>query len=286
MKVRAVFLTVCFSLLSFLGFAQEIAVESVVDENLPEASESAAAAAENTPDVPETPQQKYLVFRASSEKIRMLETDTDIFSAAHVEEKKRVLTDIAGGELLRRFYDENLRLQKAEYWQIASSSAQSKLERVLDYNYNNEGKINSVKENDFSAKTQSLTFFTQSGKIKSQRKNQLVDDKVESFEVFTFEYNADDKILQEKRQLFEVKNNRDVRVLTQVTVNKYSGENLLETSFYENSVLRLRTVYQNGKKEDYIQTIYFDGGITVREFYKEGVKVSATISNQNGGGVN
>ena len=74
------------------------------------------------------------------------------------------------------------------------------------------------------------------------------------------------------------------RVLSQRVVNKYSGEKISETSFYENSALRIRTVYTDS--ENYVQTTYFDGGFVVRDFYENGVKISSTFSNGKGRGAN
>ena len=211
----------------------------------------------------------------------MLETDTDIFSASASAQKNRVLTSIANGELQRRFYDEDFRLSKIEYWQIASSSAQSKMWRRRTYAFGTEGKVSEMRENDFDAQTASITFFNPDGKIRSSRKNNLPGGVLDSFEIFTYEYDGESRVLQENRQVFRVQGGKQKRVLSQRVVNKYSGEKLSETSFYENSVLRIRTVYTDS--ENYVQTTYFDGGFAVRDFYENGVKVYSTLSNSRSG---
>ncbi|MBD5435788.1 MAG: hypothetical protein HDR36_04630 [Treponema sp.] len=229
-------------------------------------------------------EEKYLLFKTSSQEIRMLETSTDIFSASSSAQKNRVLTNISDGELQRRFYDENFRLSKIEYWQIASLSAQSKMRRRKTYAFGADGKISELRENDFDAQTSSITFFNSNGKIRSSRKNNLRDGKLDSFEIFTYEYDGEGRVLQEDRKLFQVQGKKQKRVLSQRVVNKYSGEKISETSFYENSALRIRTVYTDS--ENYVQTTYFDGGFVVRDFYENGVKISSTFSNGNGRGAN
>ena len=229
-------------------------------------------------------EEKYLLFKTSSQEIRMLETNSDIFSASSSAQKNRVLTNISDGELQRRFYDENFRLSKIEYWQIASSSAQSKMRRRKTYAFGTDGKISELRENDFDAQTSSITFFNSNGKIRSSRKNNLRDGKLDSFEIFTYEYDGEGRVLQENRKLFQVQGKKQKRVLSQRVVNKYSGEKISETSFYENSALRIRTVYTDS--EDYVQTTYFDGGFVVRDFYENGVKISSTFSNGKGRGAN
>lgn len=229
-------------------------------------------------------EEKYLLFKTSSQEIRMLETNSDIFSASSSAQKNRVLTNISDGELQRRFYDENFRLSKIEYWQIASSSAQSKMRRRKTYAFGADGKISEVRENDFDAQTSSITFFNSNGRIRSSRKNNLRDGKLDSFEIFTYEYDGEERVLQEDRKLFQVQGKKQKRVLSQRVVNKYSGEKISETSFYENSALRIRTVYADS--ENYVQTTYFDGGFVVRDFYENGVKISSTFSNGKGRGAN
>ena len=229
-------------------------------------------------------EEKYLLFKTSSQEIRMLETSTDIFSASSSAQKNRVLTNISDGELQRRFYDENFRLSKIEYWQIASSSAQSKMRRRKTYAFGADGKISELRENDFDAQTSSITFFNLDERIRSSRKNNLRDGKLDSFEIFTYEYDDEGRVLQEDRKLFQVQGKKQKRVLSQRVVNKYSGEKISETSFYENSALRIRTVYADS--ENYVQTTYFDGGFVVRDFYENGVKISSTFSNGKGRGAN
>lgn len=110
------------------------------------------------------------------------------------------------------------------------------------------------------------------------------DGKIDSFEIFTYEYDGEGRVLQERRQVFQMQGEKQKRVLSQRSVNKYSGENLSETSFYENSVLRIRTIYADG--ENYVQTTYFDGGFAVRDFYENGKKISSAFSNEKRSGAN
>ena len=288
MKFVFAFFILTFSFFSFAQSAEPLDKKSAQENSVLEKnSESADEVSEkdlfleNSAEEKKTLEEKYLVFKTSSQEIRMLETDTDIFSASVSAQKNRVLTSIANGELQRRFYDEDFRLSKIEYWQIASSSAQSKMWRRRTYAFGAEGKVSEMRENDFDAQTASITFFNPDGKIRSSRKNNLPGGALDSFEIFTYEYDGESRVLQENRQVFRVQGGKQKRVLSQRVVNKYSGEKLSETSFYENSVLRIRTVYTDG--ENYVQTTYFDGGFAVRDFYENGAKVYSTLSNSRSG---
>lgn len=288
MKFVFAFFILIFSFFSFAQATEPLDKKVAQENSVPEKkSESADEVSEkdllleNSAEEKKTLEEKYLVFKTSSQEIRMLETDTDIFSASASAQKNRVLTSIANGELQRRFYDEDFRLSKIEYWQIASSSAQSKMWRRRTYAFGAEGKVSEMRENDFDAQTASITFFNPDGKIRSSRKNNLPGGALDSFEIFTYEYDGESRVLQENRQVFRVQGGKQKRVLSQRIVNKYSGEKLSETSFYENSVLRIRTVYTDS--ENYVQTTYFDGGFAVRDFYENGVKVYSTLSNSRSG---
>lgn len=299
MKFVFAFFILTFSFFSFAQVAEssdeksaqenselkKIEKNSAIEENVSniESGENASLS-KNSAEEKKSLEEKYLLFKTSSQEIRMLETSTDIFSASSSAQKNRVLTNISDGELQRRFYDENFRLSKIEYWQIASSSAQSKMRRRKTYAFGADGKISELRENDFDAQTSSITFFNSNGKIRSSRKNNLRDGKLDSFEIFTYEYDGEGRVLQEDRKLFQVQGKKQKRVLSQRVVNKYSGEKISDTSFYENSALRIRTVYTDS--ENYVQTTYFDGGFVVRDFYENGVKISSTFSNGKGRGAN
>lgn len=288
MKFVFAFFILAFSFFSFAQVAESsdeksAQENSAIEENVSniESGENGSLS-KNSAEEKKSLEEKYLLFKTSSQEIRMLETSTDIFSVSSSAQKNRVLTNISDGELQRRFYDENFRLSKIEYWQIASSSAQSKMRRRKTYAFGADGKISELRENDFDAQTSSITFFNSDGKIRSSRKNNLPDGKLDSFEIFTYEYDGEGRVLQESRQVFRMQGEKQKRVLSQRVVNKYSGEKLSEMSFYENSVLRIRTVYADS--ENYVQTTYFDGGFAVRDFYENGKKISSTFSNGNRSG--
>ena len=299
MKFVFAFFILTFSFFSFAQVAEssdeksaqenselkKIEKNSAIEENdLNIESGENDSLSKNSAEEKKSLEEKYLLFKTSSQEIRMLETSTDIFSASSSAQKNRVLTNISDGELQRRFYDENFRLSKIEYWHIASSSAQSKMRCLKTYAFDADGKISELRENDFDAQTESKTLFNPNGKIRSSRKNNLLDGKLDSFEIFTYEYDGEGCVLQESRQVFRMQGEKQKRVLSQRVVNKYSGEKLSEMSFYENSVLRIRTVYADS--ENYVQTTYFDGGFVVRDFYENGVKISSTFSNGKGRGAN
>ena len=236
----------------------------------------------------ETPEKKdsYLSFMDSLKKMRMLETDSDIFSANQISSGGRRLVSFANGKIQRRFYDENLRLEKIEYWRLSSSSADSKLERTVTYNPPLKGGgLNSIYERNYFDSTETRSFFHPNGLIKSRRKNYFdKEEKISAFEIYTCSYDSKNRLVQERLQRYSVDNKAVSLSEDELHVTKYSGENISETSYYKNSVLRVRTFYMDGNPEEYARATYFDGGMIVRDFYKGNVKISSTVDNGRANG--
>lgn len=229
----------------------------------------------------ESVKDEYSTFVDSVRKIRMLKTESDVFSAAHKDAGKRVLTSFANGKAQRRFYDDDLRLDKVEYWRVSSSSAESALERVVTYNAAPAaGKLSSIFEKNYAESTETRTFYHENGNVKSRRKNFFDQDgALTAFEIYTCSYDSSWRVVQDRLQKYAVEGKNVSLVSDEVHVTKYSGNNVLETSYYKNSILRVRTFYIEGKSDEYARATYFDGGIIVRDFYRGNIKISSTIDN-------
>ena len=135
-------------------------------------------------------------------------------------------------------------------------------------------------EKNYSEANETRTFFHSNGKIKSRRKNSFDEDgALIAFEIFTCSYDSAWRTLQDRLQKYSV-NGKDVDLLSdELHVTKYSGNEMLETSYYKNSILRVRTFYLDSKGEEFARATYFDGGIIVRDFYRGNIKISSTIDN-------
>ena len=220
----------------------------------------------------------YSNFLNSSKQIRLLETASDVFTAVQKPEGGRELVSFANGKIQRRFYDSDLRLDKIEYWRLNGSSADSSLERVVTYNPPNASGLYSIFERNFADSTETRSFFHSNQKLKSRRKNYFdKDGALASFDIFVCLYDSAWRTKQERLQKYSV-NKKSVALLSdELSVSKYSGDILQETSYYKNSILRVRTFFLDGKTDEFARATYFDGGIIVRDFYKGNVKISSTI---------
>lgn len=294
MKRLRIFLTTLFLFALCLPalFCQEAPAEeepaieeAVAEENLLLENEELLEEGERVeeaelPQEEKKPEAVYLSFVDSLKKIRLLETDEDYFSARHSPSGERQLVNYANGKFQRRFYDKNLRLEKIEYWKQGATSAQSVVERLLVFNPRTSAGIHSTFEKNFAEKFEKRSFYFSDGRLKSERKNYFDDEgKLLSFDAISIKYDNSLRVTQERIQKYNVVKKSVKLYSDEIRNSKYNGKDLEETSYYKNSVLRVRTVYRNFEKGDYVRTTYFDGGIIVRDFYRGNVKVDSTIRN-------
>ena len=283
MKICRAFFTVFFLLVAFEArlFCQEEPVQSEDDGGQPELiSEGETVEETELSKEEENPEAACLSFIDSLKRIRLHETSEDYFLAGQHSSDGRRLVNGANGKFTRRYYDNDFRLEKIEYWKQGESSAQSVMERLLQFNPENSSGIHSTFEKNFSEKFERRSFYYSDGRLKSERKNYFDDDgKLLSFDALSIGYDKSLRAVQERLQKYKVNKKSVLLFSDELRVSKY-GKNVLEESlYYKNSVLRVRTLYQNFEKGDYVRTTYFDGGIIVREFYRDNVKVDSTIKN-------
>lgn len=274
------FFFAAFFLLSFSGaflFAQEEPEQALSGEEAAAVQDAELSQEEKEPEV------LYQSFIDSMKKIRLLQTKEDFFTAKHSSESGRQLVNSANGKFMRRFYDKDLRLEKVEYWKQGATASQSQIEKVVEYNAPNASGVYSIFEQNSAEKFESRSFYFSDGRLKSQRKNYFDQDgKLLSFDVVTITYDAAKRTIQERLQKYN-SSESGIRLFSdEVHNSKYNGKVLEENSYYKNNVLRVKTIYQDFDKGDYVRTTYFDGGIIVRDFYRDNVKIDTSMK---GGGV-
>lgn len=275
MALLKLFLTffVFFALRPALAFSQ----------NDPELETETEAIAETEATEEKEPEALYQSFVDSMKKIRLLQNYDEFFSAQHAAEQGRQLVNNANGKFQRRFYDRNLRLQKVEYWKQGASASQSEMEKLVEYNPPNASGVYSIFEKNNAEMFEKRTFYHSDGRLKSERVNHFDQDgNLLSFDVATVAYDADLRAVNERLQKYN-SNEKGIRLFSdEIQSSKYKGKVLEESAYYKNNVLRVKTVYQDYDKGDYVKTMYFDGGIIVRDFYRNNVKIDTSIK---GGGV-
>lgn len=202
----------------------------------------------------------------------------------------RMLISTADKQLVRRTFDERLRLVKKEKWTLGADSRSSVLDSTTLYSYQDDYPTpqNSVEEQPVK-KVHAETSFDEKGRRlsyslfhypeKSDTPAQIIPDSK-----IVWTYDEQGRVLTEEKILYKYSVRTNGKTDTKQGVTKteyaYTGKGPLpDSSFYENDKLRMKTVYED--QSSYTESMYFDGGIIVETSYKHGIKKSEIIM-QNG----
>lgn len=202
----------------------------------------------------------------------------------------------------RLFYDSNHKLTCSEFWTIGKTSSESFLEKIIYYFYS-DGNLHEelnmqtyfleTKEFDVKKKKYFQTFYDSQNKVLEKNEYSIImkdenekinftksykeiDFPIRKDYSFFYKYDKDSNILQEEEIHQEYKTEfsmRPYKTNTRKNVYEYLENDCPPSiSFYENSILRMKTVYSAQK--DYIQNIYFDNQSYIRIQVVAGKRVS------------
>ncbi|MBO4385580.1 MAG: hypothetical protein J5817_01030 [Treponema sp.] len=113
----------------------------------------------------------------------------------------------------------------------------------------------------------------------NKESNLLVKTRVSSFDGSNRLVSEEERLFFKKMDPLRFTMTKDA-FLTRKNVYTYkSYTDIPDCNFYEDGILRMSTVYS--KNENYTETVYFDGGLSIKSVYKDGVKVEE-IAYSNG----
>lgn len=212
---------------------------------------------------------------------------------------RKTVTVYSNNKIIRYFYDSDFYLAKVEKWKTGKSSADAVLETVSFYEYlNKKNSEENEKKNIYSKKLMTYDL------IKKQLTESYFNDSALIFEKYIYDfvetgdnaliykekyknknrlsysyvykYDSQDRIVLDSVFHYEYKNE-----VTKKVLKKSLRKNIYEyvrvdcppvKSFYENDVLRMKTVYTS--KDDYVILVYFDNNTYVKAEYKNSRKYS------------
>lgn len=194
---------------------------------------------------------------------------------------KTLISNYADSLIVRRLYDEKLRLEKKTTFSMAAEPKNSAKISEKTFYYGEGGSLPVAStEEDFSGKKVVESFYDGEGRLQSRNdfhrdeNDGLVADK-KSLWVYT----EGNKLLAEKITFYlyaekEIsgRKKKSVKTVTEKKIYNYEGaggENP-DVSFFEDDSLRMQTVYSS--PENYTVTTYFDGDFKVQTFYEKGMK--------------
>ncbi len=228
-----------------------------------------------------------IILKSSSNKIRLFKFGEEQFCLDSNNQKKSLVS--VNSELFTlSTYDEKSRLVEFVEWQNASTLDASIMLRKISYSYSeetdSETKIPKIiltarREENFKEKTLTLSEFDENSLLKRNDVYSVESDgKYFKTQSSAFDYD-DEKRLLLWREINYYKEGDEAAKISKLS-KKYSyryKENFEnpDIEYFENDILRLKTEYLSDS--DYVETSYFDGGLEIKSYYENNVKVFSKI---------
>ncbi len=272
------------------GNTQEILQENIIPPLLENASDEASTVEEDASLEQKNKNEEsatQIILKSSSNKIRLFEFGEEQFGL-NSNDKEKSLISVNSELFTLSTYDENSRLVEFVEWKNGSTLEDSLMLRKISYSYTEEADsetklpkiISTVKrEENFKDKTLSLSQFDENSLLKRCDVYTIEEDG-KYFKTKSCAYNYDDeKRILLKREIYYYKEGDEAAKISRVA-KKYSykyKENFEnpDIEYFENDVLRLKTEYLSDS--NYVETSYFDGGLEIKSYYENNVKLSSKI---------
>lgn len=215
---------------------------------------------------------------------------------SHSVDSKKTVVLYSKGKIKRYFYSEDYRLFSIEFWDCKDKVEESYLTKIIFYTYFNEEdntKLSYYSE-QYDLLKQSLvqSFFDKKNNLVEKNEFSFIgtDEKTLCYEnkyrknrrkeySFKYRYNSEDEIISEEEVHYIYRNGTSffqIDVSNKKNIYEYLKPDCPPvTSFYENNVLRMKTVYTDDTS--YVQNIYFDNGTIIKVEYFNGKKKSEKI---------
>lgn len=290
MKGLYLFLILIFSL-NCLSFSEED--ESLVEEKFIEDSpagqlfpETAEDVAEPLPLVQAAPENPSIDFRNSSELLSFSQFEDEVIEIAKDSDKRVIIYSI-GNKTNRRFFDEDYRLKKSEFWEIASYDNSKIIKSELFY-YKGDSKRPYLKTVDYENKREDF-YYRDDGIVLKKENYKKIGSKNYITEITRWSFDSQNRITQVKTRTFLYNDEDDTKrrdVFVKTFSYKYNppsedGREIPpDVKYYENDVLKSHERYSS-KPGTYSQHFYFDGGINIKTWYVDNQKVREVIYKNN-----
>lgn len=270
-------------------------------------SEPVSEAQEDAPEIQE------LSWTDRNGSLRRFNYGVEDFSVNELD-GKRSLVDVSDTIIVRRTFDEKMRLLQKELFPVAQSARKMTLSSVIQYSYENDAVIPaSLTEQDLVNNKKTVTTYSATGKelsteiyhldsgddktasktagkasgktadksqgnVKSDKKKEAVE-KIDEKRLYT--YDEEDRLIQEEKTVWRYAQNTKGKETSEHSDYRWQytyGEHasVPDTEYFEDGKLRVRTVYTS--ENQYTETMFFDGGYEVNADYVDGIKVLEVIS--------
>ena len=221
-------------------------------------------------------------FQNSSQLLSFSQFENEIIEVSKDSEKRIIIYSI-GNKTNRRFFDQDYRLKKSEFWEIASYN-DSKIIKNEFFYYRGQSKKAYLKSVDYEDKWEDF-YYSDNGSVIKSEKYKKVRGKNYITETSRWTYDSQNRVTQLKIRTFFYNSDEDTKRRDVFVKNFFYSYNTPsddgseippDVKYYENDVLKSYEKYSN-KAGNYTQQYFFDGGISIKTWYEDNKKVREVI---------
>jgi len=246
----------------------------------------------------------------SQNRLRLFEYGEEQLSFNQTAQGQRSIVSVNKDVVTRRQYDDAYHILNTIVWKNGATTKGSIIVKKITYTYPQNEKIANdakpvfvVEERPVEKKLMETTFDSSGNPVlvvyshfeddkdavvakKDDGSDEVLPQKKVIDKKTARSFNAENKLLAEEETVYYEENDplrygkKRPATVTRKNVYAYTlKSDVPDFKFYENNVLRMATVYHN--KDEYENTMYFDGGYVVKATYAHGRKIMEILY-QNG----
>lgn len=209
---------------------------------------------------------------SSNRRLNTMHFENEVFVPLNKDDIY-VLINSTDNLTTRAFYSQDFLLQKKEYWNI-TNVLESTVFKTEEYFYDENTK--NISQKIISTSDSSVVTLYNSNKLPVRVDVYNLDGDNKFLKTRTlWRYTSDGKISIEESTEFFYKNNNykeytDKLTKRQSYIYKGKEETPPDYKYYENGILKMKTVYQD--KGNFTTQIYFDDGYSVQSVYENNIR--------------
>ncbi|MBP5359142.1 MAG: hypothetical protein J6W60_09910 [Treponema sp.] len=219
-----------------------------------------------------------IVYKNSLNRLAFFNYGEEFFTPSRPLDGSNSIVNVNSSIIVRNIYDEQYRLTEKITWKNASTVKDSEMLSKVTYYYGSDDSSFPTRERKelYDKKIVNIIRYSKTGKVLQFEKYSKASAKAKEVleQKIVYEYDSKGRVTKEETSDL-LKD--EGRFLNKKREYRYLRETVKPNVwYYEEGKLRLLTEY--GENDDsYVETVFFDGGFSIKSEFKDGVKVNETI---------
>ncbi len=217
------------------------------------------------------------IFTNNLQMLRLYMYGEEILTSLSMNDKK-VLVSADKKRMIRKIYDESMKLVKKETWNISAGFNESFIAKTEDFLYGQENKLI---QNTITTNTEKhILSYNSNGLVSSSKNYSKKESQGKSDWILqsstNWTYDDKNRILIKQTETYEYEKERVINIQKARENYYYRIEDSSPDYYYfENDELKLKTEFSSS--DDWITTMYFAEGFSVETYYKKSIKIKDYI---------